>query len=277
MNISVIIPAYNREKHIDRCLQSILNQTVAVYEIIVVDDCSSDGTRECVRKFSDNNVKLIELDHNSGAQTARNRGIREAKGDWIAFCDSDDEWLPDKLERQIARLEKSRRLVCAGGAKVLQNNKTTERWIEGNSGYVFHEVLLAQTYLLFQTLLVKKECLQNINYLDENVSAYQEWDTAIRLSQMYEIDYINEPLFIYTIHDKRTIFWQRDIASKGKRYLFHKYKDIAKEQLGYQGLHFWYNELSSAYTLKDIRHWRYRLVACGCFWMNMLKGFVKKG
>jgi glycosyltransferase involved in cell wall biosynthesis len=106
LSVTVVIPAYNRAKTITYCLDSVCNQTVSPLEIIVVDDCSTDDTVAVVNDYSlsHSSVRCVVLEKNAGAQAARNRGIMEARGEWIAFQDSDDEWVSDKLEKQIAAL-----------------------------------------------------------------------------------------------------------------------------------------------------------------------------
>jgi glycosyltransferase involved in cell wall biosynthesis len=105
MKISVVIPAYNAEKHIARAIESVLAQTRAADDVIVVDDGSSDGTAEVIRSFGDR-VILIQQE-NAGASVARNAGIEAATGDWIAFLDGDDEWLPGKLKLQSEHLSRN--------------------------------------------------------------------------------------------------------------------------------------------------------------------------
>ena len=99
--VSVIIPVYNREKTIVRALRSVLNQTYANYEIIVVNDGSTDGSLSLIRSFVDDRITVISLSENHGASFARNIGMTEAKGEYTALQDSDDEWLADKLEIQV--------------------------------------------------------------------------------------------------------------------------------------------------------------------------------
>ena len=103
--VSVVIPAYNRVDSIRVAVESVLRQSWTDFELLVVDDGSTDGTREAVRAIPDPRLRLIETPRNMGASAARNLGIEEARGDWVAFQDSDDEWLPLKLEKQMARLQ----------------------------------------------------------------------------------------------------------------------------------------------------------------------------
>jgi len=99
--ISVIIPTYNRAKSITRSIITVLNQTYENYELIVIDDCSTDSTKKILQSFSDKRIIYVRHLYNQGAAAARNTGIKIAKGKYIAFQDSDDEWLPKKLEKQM--------------------------------------------------------------------------------------------------------------------------------------------------------------------------------
>ena len=103
--VSVVVPTYNRESTIVRSINSILEQTYQNLECIIVDDGSSDHTKDVVSQIEDSRVRYIKLNQNRGPSVARNVGIRESRGDYIAFNDSDDLWLPDKLEIQMAKLE----------------------------------------------------------------------------------------------------------------------------------------------------------------------------
>lgn len=106
--VSIIMPSYNTAKFISETIKSVLAQTYTDWELIIVDDCSTDNTDEVVESFlPDNRIKYIKNEKNSGAAFSRNRALCEAKGKWIAFLDSDDVWLPEKLEKQIAFMEKN--------------------------------------------------------------------------------------------------------------------------------------------------------------------------
>ncbi len=104
--VSIIMPSWNTGKFIGESIQSVLNQTYTNWELIIVDDCSTDNTDEIVASFNDERIRYFRNDKNSGAALTRNRAIREAKGEWIAFLDSDDLWMPKKLEYQIKFMQK---------------------------------------------------------------------------------------------------------------------------------------------------------------------------
>lgn len=105
--VSIIMPSYNTARFIAETVRSVLAQTYTDWELIIVDDCSTDNTDEVVATFTDPRIRYLKNETNSGAAVSRNRALREATGRWIAFLDSDDLWLPEKLERQIAFMKEN--------------------------------------------------------------------------------------------------------------------------------------------------------------------------
>lgn len=106
--VSIIMPSYNTAQYITETIESVLKQTYTNWELIIVDDCSADNTDDVVRPhLSDERIRYLKNEKNSGAAVSRNRALREAKGKWIAFLDSDDLWIPEKLEKQISFMEKN--------------------------------------------------------------------------------------------------------------------------------------------------------------------------
>jgi glycosyltransferase involved in cell wall biosynthesis len=231
ISVSVVIPAYNRAKTIAYCLDSVCNQTVQPFEVIVVDDCSTDGTVDIVNNYSrlHPSVRCVVLERNSGAQAARNRGIVEAKGEWIAFQDSDDEWALEKLEKQITALEglgfdpllvvhtDAWRYDPASGDRSVWNLPPCEGQVHAN--------LLRSPAPLFPTMLTSKKALLQIGMLDENVPSYQEWDTAIRLATICRFVHLHEPLFVYHFHAGETISKNKMRDVEGYQYVVDKHRD----------------------------------------------------
>ena len=99
--VSIIMPSYNTAKFISKTIESVLEQTYKNWELLIVDDCSTDNTDEIVSKYDDDRIIYLKNKKNSGAAVSRNKALKNAKGKWIAFLDSDDLWLPEKLERQL--------------------------------------------------------------------------------------------------------------------------------------------------------------------------------
>lgn len=99
--VSIVMPSYNSQEFIKNSIESVLNQTYQSWELLIVDDCSTDNTVEIIKSFQDKRIRLFQNGINSGAAVSRNKALKEAKGKWIAFLDSDDLWLPTKLEEQL--------------------------------------------------------------------------------------------------------------------------------------------------------------------------------
>jgi glycosyltransferase involved in cell wall biosynthesis len=191
-SISVVIPAFDRAGVLPRSVGSVLAQTVPPLEVIVVDDSSADETERVVAELGSELVRYVRLDSRSGAQAARNRGVAEARGDWIAFQDSDDEWLSDKLERQVALIEDEWTVVHGGG---VAGEKTMGRRLIGEPDAL--AVLLRRPATLFPALLVSRAALDRIGPLDEELPSFQEWDTSIRLARFCRFVAPEDPVFVY--------------------------------------------------------------------------------
>jgi len=235
--ISVVIPTFNRQNTITYCLDSVLAQTYKDLEVIVVDDCSRDNTVSIVRSYPDSRVRCVVLEKNSGAQTARNRGILEAKGDWIAFNDSDDEWLPDKLEKQVSVLANAdydpwNFVYCNAyrydKAKGIKNIRLLPV-LEGEDQYA---TLLQSPGPLYPTIITSKKALEKIGYLDDQIPSFQEWDTSIRLAKYCKITHLKEPLMIYYVGSHDAISGSATKHVQGLHYIINKYKRDIKNYCG---------------------------------------------
>ena len=168
----------------------MLDQTYQNLEVIVVDDCSTDNTKSVLERIQDPRLRYIRLKKNSGACTARNRGINEAKGDFIAFQDSDDEWSRDKIELQIKRLLESGADFCFCRMKTTDTQNGIQGYIpdDETEKNLTYERLLIGNYISTQMLLIKKECLEHIRF-DESMPRYQDWDLVLSLTKKYKMVY----------------------------------------------------------------------------------------
>lgn len=237
VSITVVIPVFNQAQRIAACTNSVLKQSYAPLEVLVVDDHSTDDTKEVVRKFVGPKVRLIALETNQGAQTARNRGIIEAKGNWIAFQDADDEWLPNKLEEQVKALTRCDfdPFSVVHSDAIVDNNFKKERfgyrvrWIDGEKEKVYPSLLSAPGPL-FPAMLVSKVALIQMNYLDARVGAYQEWDTAVSLARHCRFIHVRKPLLVYNVGRGISNDTGRDI--EGYQYVIDKNEDEIKRVCG---------------------------------------------
>lgn len=198
--VSVIIPTYNREKLIIKALESVLNQTFSDFEILVIDDASTDNTESEIKKLNNDKIIYYKLDKNGGQCIARNYGIKRANGKFIAFLDSDDEWLPTKLEKQYNCFMNGSpslgSVYSYSYSRDMIKDKTT--LISGNyhRGDIYHKVLSGFCPPTPSLFMIKKEALEKINYFDENLITFVDLDLHIRTAKNYLFDYIEEPLII---------------------------------------------------------------------------------
>ncbi len=203
--VSVVIPTYNRSALIGRAINSVLAQTRPVAEILVVDDGSTDGTRDVVAAIGHPGLRYIPLDGNRGAQRARNIGIRESSGEWIGFLDSDDEWVPERVEKALASSAWSGADIsyCWYFKQEADGTRAVQR-TPAHSGKVYADIL-AKPFTTFPGLFVRRHCLERIDGLDEQITSWQEWETSIRLARYFQFSFIPEPLFIWHWHTGPTI------------------------------------------------------------------------
>ena len=228
---SVVIPFHNRIESFEKSIESILNQTYPYYELILVNDHSDDETVDFAKKYSQKDSRVIVLhSEKRGAQAARNTGILNAKYDWIMFNDSDDEWMPEKLERYDKQLKEegyNDRCVLYSDYKLLDEVDGSVMDVKaGNVSRTnsFREVLLMGG-VLFSCLGCSKKLLNEIGMLDENVPAAQEWDTAIRLSEQGYFIKIPYASFAYHVNTGSSTFDSEKKNQNGHAYIFNKYKN----------------------------------------------------
>lgn len=227
--ISVIISTYNRSHLLGRSIRSVLSQTYSNIQIIVVDDNSKDDTEKTVKDFEDKRISYIKHEINKGGSAARNTGIHCAEGDYIAFLDDDDEWIYNKLELQMEKLneEKTSMMSYTGRYYIDDKSKDIIKTVVANkSGRLYDELLVSNCVGTTSSALIKKECFQNVGVFDETLPGCQDWDMWIRIAREYPISCVSEPLVRYYVHDIRMTS-NVDAKIKAKKMLFEKiYPDI---------------------------------------------------
>jgi glycosyltransferase involved in cell wall biosynthesis len=206
-SVSVVIPTYNRLKSLPRALESVLRQTFDDIEVIVVDDCSTDGTWDYLQSVHDPRLQIIRHETNKGGSAARNTGIAAASAELVAFQDSDDEWLVTKLATQV---EEYRRvgdaeygaIYCAkitngeGSFGVYGPREVQYMPLPGydkTSGDISRE-LLRRAMISTQTLMVRKDLLLKIGGFDETLKLGQDWDMTTRLARITKFLFVDKPL-----------------------------------------------------------------------------------
>ncbi|BDZ77038.1 glycosyltransferase family 2 protein [Claveliimonas bilis] len=207
--VTVIIPMYNRENTILAAVTSVLNQTYRNLELIVVDDCSTDNSVKVVKQLDDDRIRLILSKENKGACVARNIGIECAKGEYIAFHDSDDIWHKNKLEKSLYYIKKTKAdMVFSSLYKQGEKKYPTGRIIPRTNLNDMEDkvgVLLGKNCISTQTIVLKKEIIEHIRF-DETLPRFQDWDFALQIALSgYKIYFIEEPLVdCYELEDSIT-------------------------------------------------------------------------
>jgi len=199
VKISVVIPTYNRKEELGRALDSILNQTIRPNEIIVVDGCSDDGTKLVLQEYAVREVRTF-IQTGEGVSNARNEGIKESTNEWVAFLDSDDWWLPNKLEEQVRfHLNFPRCLI----------SQTDEIWIRNNirvnpkkyhikkGGRIF-DLCLERCMITPSAVLINKCIFDDVGLFDEGLPVCEDYDLWLRVAKKYEIGLIEEKLVVKT-------------------------------------------------------------------------------
>lgn len=196
--VSVIIPTYNRKEYVQKAIDSVLIQTYVNYEIIVVDDGSRDGTSIALQKrYKDKIVYLWQ--ENQGESVARNKGISLAKGSMIAFLDSDDVWIQDKLEKQVAALlNNPNAVLCCGQSWAIDSSGNVVDPIP--LGYGLREIdfelgkLCLRNHVFNSTVTVKRSCLAQTGNFDSQITFGEDWDLWLRLRILGDFVFLGEPL-----------------------------------------------------------------------------------
>ena len=239
MKIDVIIPLFNCEKYISQALDSVLSQTFLPNKILVINDGSTDSGPQIVNEYI-KKYPLIEMitKPNGGLSSARNAGIFSSRADWVAFLDSDDSWLPKKLEAQVKQIQvssfKDIGLVYCDFLNVDADNRPSQEFklpFNPKALGKCSELLVSGNFILSSGsgVLVKKDCFDRVGFFDEKLKFGEDWDMWIRISEQYSVDYVNQVLVSIRKHsqnmqnqkDEHHLF---DFEILKKHYLKHPYQ-----------------------------------------------------
>ena len=208
------MPSYNHEEFVSESIESVLGQDFDDLELIIVDDASTDSSRQIIQKYAaeDSRIRVILHEANCGIAKTANEGIAAAKGEFLAFTASDDVWKKDKLTKQLAVTASNKNLIVWSEGEVIDDSgrasgKSFSEWLpkssKKKSGIIWEE-LLEGNYIFGTTLLFKKTNLGNIRY-DESLPYWNDYKFVLELARSYEFYYIAEPLAKYRIHEHNTV------------------------------------------------------------------------
>lgn len=225
--VSVIIPTCNRADFLRVALESVQRQTYQDFETLVIDDASQDHTPEVVRSFISMPVRYFRHGSRKGGAAARNTGIGNARGCYLAFLDDDDEWLPEKLRLQVNLLDHSPAeigVVYTGYVVVDRSSgKEIAQKVPSRRGeiaqFLFEENSIGGT----SSVMVRKECFAKVGLFDEQLPSFQDYDLWIRLAREFQFDYLQGPLLKYYVHGKK-IWTDLEALDAGMEILLKKYR-----------------------------------------------------
>src|SRR5699024_1706418 len=224
------MPTYKRHfKQIKKSISSVLNQTYTNIELIIIDDNSKDNIsiyniENELNQIKDSRIYYIQHGINKGACAARNTGIKNAKGEYIAFLDDDDEWLPRKTYEQLIKFKNtSAGLVFCPYYKIRNTQKKVRNKVK--TGKVYNQLLYGNFIGSTSCIMITRECLEYIGYFTESLPASQDYDLYIRVAKDYHIEVVNEPLMNYYDHDGERISGDPYKKLLAREYIYNKYKE----------------------------------------------------
>lgn len=211
--ISIIVPTYNSEKTLLTTVSSIVLQTFTNFEILIIDDGSIDNTKSIITNYEDSRIQYI-YQENAERAVARNLGISLAKGNLIAFLDSDDIWMPNKLLKQVHLMLSNPDLGLVYSDLIYFNDRTDDNlFLFSNKvplyrGRVPVQRIITQNFIQSPTPLIRKSVFDHVGLFDSDLIPVEDWDMWIRIVENYPIDYVDEPLARYRVSEN-VILWNK--------------------------------------------------------------------
>jgi teichuronic acid biosynthesis glycosyltransferase TuaG len=222
-SVSVVIPTWNRSALLERAIRSSLHQTHPPLEVLVCDDGSTDDAEQVVRSIGDSRVIWLPGERAGRPSVPRNRGIRASAGEWIAFLDDDDVWLPEKLEVQVREAE-SRRIaaVCSDAWRIRQETEDVKSLIGGATTRLSFNDLLAENRVICSSMLVRRELVLNTGGFpeDRELTAVEDYALWLRVADQVEIAYLALPLLNYSDYPHSSIRRHGPAKSRQRELVF---------------------------------------------------------
>lgn len=248
--VSVILPTYNCARFLQESVGSVLSQTYHLYEIIVVDDGSTDNTREVLQPFIQR-IRYLHLEQNKGLPTARNTGIQSARGAYIAFIDADDLWLPEKLETDIECFAQhpDTSMVYSKHLNIDEKGKEFDGATQKRlpSGRIFLQLFSEQNFIISSSVVVRKEVFETTGLFDERLFNCQDWDMWLRIAFSFQAAGINKPLVKYR-HNPHSLSKNRENVLKYQKQVIDKTYTAFKDTVGGISEKLYHRRLASQYA-----------------------------
>ena len=204
--VSVVMPTYNHAAFIGEAIQSVLAQTYGDFELIVVDNYSEDDTESIVRGFNDPRIEYLKFSNNGVIAASRNAALKQARGEFIAFLDSDDTWTPDKIEIQLKHLEANPNVALVCGSLVTRRNDepfdTAARSSTAGLAGFSYNWLLDRSFIFCSSVMVRREVIDDVGLFDEDpeMVSSEDWDLWLRIARRHRLVLLARQLGSYRVH-----------------------------------------------------------------------------
>jgi glycosyltransferase involved in cell wall biosynthesis len=259
--VSINLCCYNSERYLRETLQSIIGQTYKDWELVIVNDGSSDSTEAIIHEYQNKGYPIIyQYQDNKGLGASRNEALKLSRGDYIAFIDHDDIWLPEKLEKQIPLFEKSPKYGIVICDTIFFNNNGDIKQLYAKkkppTGYVFRQLML-RYFISLETVVIQREALDSLDeWFDVRFNMVEEADFLIRIAYKWEVGYVDEPLAKWRMHSASGTFSKKERAIEETKLMFEKFCEEFKGfELEYR------NELDNHQLQIELRyailHWEH--------------------
>ncbi len=254
--VSIIIPTYNSSLFIKRTIESVIDQTFKDWELLIADDCSTDETFKIVEEIAkeNNKIKIFKTPKNSGGPAlSKNIAMEKAQGEYIAFLDHDDEWLPEKLEKQIEYFKENKDkkigLVSCGANLINEKGICFSQYNPNKVKYSFPDILLRNPIYSNSSVMIKREVIDLVGGRDTDMKYSEDWDMWIRIAKAgYDLCFVNQILFNYHFHSNNVTKAKKDklIKVRDAEYVFYKHNDLYEK---YNYLHVGHFRLGVMYFM----------------------------
>ncbi|MCW4024180.1 MAG: glycosyltransferase [Candidatus Bathyarchaeota archaeon] len=205
--VSVILPTKNRSRFLEPAIKSVLSQTFKEFELIIIDAASTDNTSQVVNGFNDSRIKYLRQEKDEGVCAARTLGISKSKGDFVAFLDDDDLWLPKKINTQLTVFRGASNAVgvvyCSSGYYIRMDEQVVKFHGASVSGNIFAQIVEKNIIGNCSGVMVRRECFSDVGLFDASLYAGEDWDMWIRLAKKYEFEPADGFQYMYRLHAHR--------------------------------------------------------------------------
>lgn len=266
--LSIIIPTYNSERFISQTIQSIITQTHKNFELIIINDGSTDNSKEIIESFNDSRIKYYENPENKGIVFTRNYGLQLAKGDYIGMVDSDDIVYPEKFEEQIAFLEKNKDFGMVGSwVKFIDEDgkRLPGSWKLKASPEMIPSILLFRNYFVQSSVISRKECISKFSF-KYNFPTAQDYLMWVEIIQNHKAWNLPKYLIDYRVHKGGITEKHKEVRSEKEKVIFRKQLlelgiDATDEELELHSLIKNGRPITQIETLKSIEEWLLKIIS----------------